>query len=441
MNLFTRSIKYLIRKWKTSLLLLLILFVTSVLVLSGLAVLNAEEEKTEELKEATGTSFSVERNYESGGMETDEKGNTYLTSDAITEEMIEEIASIEGIKGYNATVDSISSILKDGEYLYQTDRYVGDYLVDSQTLSVTNINTQYSNYFTSHIFELVEGEHITQDTENAIIVSEEYAKKNNLKIGDTVTVVNDPMNDDPFVDVEIIGIFRVMGDSADESDDKKIYDLSGYFVYNDYVFLSGDLADKLYVNYDDVGRGQFNVVDFYVENPDNLDSIIQNVQNIKDINWNNFYIYANDEVYQNASSSINNTSTLIIALMVIAIVVSVIIISMIIYMNTKGRRREIGILLSIGKSKAVIISQYILEIFIIAILSFAGSYFFSDMIAGGLGDMFGKISESVVITTEQFITVSVIGMIILITIVISSCSSILKNKPREILSQLDWGDI
>lgn len=437
MNLFTRSIKYLIRKWKTSLLLLLILFVTSVLVLSGLAVLNAEEEKTEELKEATGTSFSVERNYESGGMETDEKGNTYLTSDAITEEMIEEIASIEGIKGYNATVDSISSILKDGEYLYQTDRYVGDYLVDSQTLSVTNINTQYSNYFTSHIFELVEGEHITQDTENAIIVSEEYAKKNNLKIGDTVTVVNDPMNDDPFVDVEIIGIFRVMGDSADESDDKKIYDLSGYFVYNDYVFLSGDLADKLYVNYDDVGRGQFNVVDFYVENPDNLDSIIQNVQNIKDINWNNFYIYANDEVYQNASSSINNTSTLIIALMVIAIVVSVIIISMIIYMNTKGRRREIGILLSIGKSKAVIISQYILEIFIIAILSFAGSYFFSDMIAGGLGDMFGKISESVVITTEQFITVSVIGMIILITIVILSCSSILKNKPREILSQLD----
>ena len=306
MNLFTRSIKYLIRKWKTSLLLLLILFVTSVLVLSGLAVLNAEEEKTEELKEATGTSFSVERNYESGGMETDEKGNTYLTSDAITEEMIEEIASIEGIKGYNATVDSISSILKDGEYLYQTDRYVGDYLVDSQTLSVTNINTQYSNYFTSHIFELVEGEHITQDTENAIIVSEEYAKKNNLKIGDTVTVVNDPMSDDPFVDVEIIGIFRVMGDSADESDDKKIYDLSGYFVYNDYVFLSGDLADKLYVNYDDVGRGQFNVVDFYVENPDNLDSIIQNVQNIKDINWNNFYIYANDEVYQNASSSINN---------------------------------------------------------------------------------------------------------------------------------------
>ena len=120
MNLLKRSILYLFRKWKVSILLLLILFMVVTLTLSGIAVLNAEEQKTEEFKEATGTSFSVERNYESGGMETDEKGNTYLTSDPITDDMIEKIASVEGIKAYNATVDSISSILKDGEYLDPT---------------------------------------------------------------------------------------------------------------------------------------------------------------------------------------------------------------------------------------------------------------------------------------------------------------------------------
>ena len=84
----------------------------------------------------------------------------------------------------------------------------------------------------------MEGEHITPDTENAIIISEAYAEKNNLKLGDTLTVVNDPLSDDPFVDVDVIGIFKVMGDTADESDDKKVYDLSGYFFYNYYVFLS-----------------------------------------------------------------------------------------------------------------------------------------------------------------------------------------------------------
>ena len=84
MNLLKRSFLYLIRKWRISILLLFIIFIVSTLVLSGIAVLNAEEQKTEELKEATGTSFSIERNYGSGGMETDEKGNTYLKSDAIT---------------------------------------------------------------------------------------------------------------------------------------------------------------------------------------------------------------------------------------------------------------------------------------------------------------------------------------------------------------------
>src|SRR5699024_12819551 len=104
-------------------------------------------------------------------------------------------------------------------------------------------------------------------------------------------------------------------------------------------------ADKMYVNYDEGGSGIFIVVDFYVENPENLDSIIQEVQNIKDINWNNFYIYANDEIYQNTQESVDNSSTLIISLIVIAIIVSISVISIIVFMIIIGRRIEIGILL------------------------------------------------------------------------------------------------
>lgn len=437
MGLLKRSFLYLFRKWKISILLLLILFMVVTLTLSGIAVLNAEEQKTEEFKEATGTSFSIERNYGSGGMETDEKGNTYLKSDAITEDMIKEIGSIEGISGYNATVESIACVLKDGKYIpHSKDDLVGWDEVDSHTMSITNINSKYSNYFISNIFELVEGEHITEDTENSIIVSDAYAKKNNLKIGDTLTVVNDPQNDDPFVDVKIIGIFRVITDAVDDSDGKKIYDLAAYFEYNDYVFLSNDLSNKLYVNYDDAGNGVFDVVDFYVSNPENLDSIIQEVKSIKDINWKNFNIYTDDEVYQNTEESVDNSSTLIISLIVIAIIVSISIISIIVFMSIKERRREIGILLSIGKSKAIIMFQFIIEMMIIAGIAFTGSYFFSKLIAGNLGKAFGKVAESVIIQNEQVMMVSVIGIIILLAIVILSCIPIMKRKPRIILTKM-----
>ena len=357
----------------------------------------------------------MERNYGSGGMETDDKGNTYLKSDAITEDMIKEIGSIDGIMGYNATVESISCVLKDGKYIpHSKDDLVGWDEVDSHTMSITNINSKYSNYFISNIFELVEGEHITPDTKNSIIVSDAYAKKNNLKIGDILTVVNDPQNNDPFVDVKIIGIFKVVTDAVDDSDGK-----------------------KLYVNYDDAGNGVYDVVDFYVSNPENLDSIIQKVKNIKDINWKNFNIYTDDEVYKNTQDSVDNSSTLIISLIVIAIIVSISVISIIVFMSIKGRRREIGILLSIGKSKAIIVFQFIIEMLIISAISFTGSYFFSKLIAGSLGNAMGKVAESVIIQNNQFALITGIGIVILLSIVIISCIPIMNKKPRQILSQMN----
>ena len=186
----------------------------------------------------------------------------------------------------------------------------------------------------------------------------------------------------------------------------------------------------------DVGSGNFNVVDFYVENPENLDSIIQEVQNIKDINWNNFYIYANDEIYQNTQESVDNSSTLIISLIVIAIIVSISVISIIVFMSIKGRRREIGILLSIGKSKATIMIQFIIEMLIISAISFTGSYFFSKLIAGNLGQAFGKVAESVIIQNSQFALITGIGIVILLAIVIISCIPIMKRKPRIILTKM-----
>ena len=51
MNLLKRSILYLFRKWKVSILLLLILFMVVTLTLSGIAVLNAEEQKDSAKKE------------------------------------------------------------------------------------------------------------------------------------------------------------------------------------------------------------------------------------------------------------------------------------------------------------------------------------------------------------------------------------------------------
>ena len=61
MTLGTRAILHTARKWKKTLLLFCLLLFITTLVLSGLAIADAQEEQAEELRGTTGASFTVER--------------------------------------------------------------------------------------------------------------------------------------------------------------------------------------------------------------------------------------------------------------------------------------------------------------------------------------------------------------------------------------------
>ena len=61
MNLGIRAILYSARKWKKTLLVFCLLLAITTLVLSGLAIADAQEEQAEEVRGTTGASFTVER--------------------------------------------------------------------------------------------------------------------------------------------------------------------------------------------------------------------------------------------------------------------------------------------------------------------------------------------------------------------------------------------
>ena len=67
MNLGIRAILYSARKWKKTLLVFFLLLAITTLVLSGLAIADAQEEQAEEVRGTTGASFTVERNLSTGG--------------------------------------------------------------------------------------------------------------------------------------------------------------------------------------------------------------------------------------------------------------------------------------------------------------------------------------------------------------------------------------
>ena len=425
MNLGIRAILYSARKWKKTLLVFCLLLAITTLVLSGLAIADAQEEQAEEVRGTTGASFTVERNLSTGGWASG-NGGSYSTQELITDEMLQEISSVDGIAGYDAALVAMPHYYNEsGESL------VNDNVVDIY-YTYGSINTEYNQLFSSGRFELVEGSHITENVKNGLIISKENAERNGLKIGDKITGINDPNNDDPEVDMEIVGFFDIV---ADKNDEATMYDASTLWDYADYAFCSYNAMKEMAVNYEDGSKLQ--EAHFFVEDAAQLDSVIAEVQNISSINWDNFIITANDEVYQNISSALSDTGTLITTLIVVITAVSMVLIILILSMSIRSRKRETGILLAVGIAKPAVILQYVLETLLIAVVAFPLAYLSSKQVAGTLGTLFGKAAENVIVTPEHFMLVAVVGGILLVAAVLASSISTLRLKPKQILAQME----
>ena len=417
MNLGIRAILYTARKWKKTLLIFCLLLSITTLVLSGLAIADAQEEENEELRGVTGASFTVTAN------------NGY-TLNPITDEMIDEIAAIDGIESYNASQWTIVNLFENGNAIeglegqeYTKDLFYGTGCFDSA----------YSPLFLTGALRLTEGHHVTEDN-GGIILYEGVAEKYGLSVGDTLEIKNGNP-DDPLVECKIAGLFEVIADDTDEQ--ATMAKPSTFYDYEEYIFVDMEVMSAVSAPYTASEGNGISSVDFFVSDAARLESIVQEVQGNTFIDWDSYYITVNDEVYERISSSLSDTGTLITTLIIVITVVSMVLIILILSMSVRSRKREMGILLAVGIAKPSVILQYVLETALIAVVAFPLAYLSSRQVAGVIGTLFGKAAENVVVTPQHFALVAVAGGILLIIAVIVSCIPVLRFKPKQILSQME----
>lgn len=430
MNFITRAVLYTARKWKKTLLLFCLLLAITTLVLSGLAIADVQEEQAKEVRGTTGANFTVSRNTATGGWSSN-RGGSYSTQEYLTADKMESIAAINGIEGYNASIRTILCLSdRRGQWLEQMEP-TGHAIVDCQFYSYGCINSKYHSLFLSGAMVMCEGKTIDSSVKNGIVISKDIADKHDLKVGDTIQAVNNPLSDDKTMNLEIVGLFEVV---ADKTDERNNYNESSYYEYTNNAFVSEAAMKKLLENYADVGYAS---ADFFVTDPERLESIIHEVQKIHTIDWNNFLITANDEVYQNISNALSDTATLITTLIAVITAVSMVLIILILSMSVCGRKRETGILLAAGISKPTVVLQYVLETLLIATAAFPLAYLSSRQAAGILGTLFGKTAENVVVTSQHFTLTATVGSVLLIASVLVSCIPVMRLKPKTILSQME----
>lgn len=454
MNFISRAWLYIIRKKGKSILLFIILLVMATFVLTALALGNASNAAQMELRKSLGGSFLIGFDYTENNpylkVESVDGGTLVYSTQQISPELVEQVRSIDGVNYCSATTESLA-------VLPSLDLFAGNIPIEEEFRNSSKIlgtwKSEELSRFTSGQLALTEGRHIMPGDKNKGLISKDLADKNGLKIGDVIQT-------DKGVEIEIVGLF-VPKEIEGINDQVTTYDK----IQN---LIISDLA-TLIANENSPATQGFNELTVSVDDPQNMENIITKVKEIKGVDWKGFAIMVDNEGYENAAFSLQQLSELVSTILIVVLIVSVVILSLILTLWSRTRVHETGILLSLGIRKLSILGQYIAEVLIIAVLAFSFSYFSSNAIAGQMGTILQPEQSAADVQVEEDgisagsrgeagtdmgtqeiempqlqVTVQIqdMGVLFLIGLGIVTVSagissiSVMRLKPREILSKM-----
>lgn len=318
MGTMKRAFLYVTRKKGKSILLFLILLVMATFVLTGLSIEKSSHEAQQSLREALGGEFEVVVDFSENNpyakRENDGEGNVNLyTEYPITQEIIDAVMTVNGIKSYDATTHTLVST--------NLDIFSGNVPMKAEFNNLiyarTVVGTENNSFFQSEKFKLIEGSHITGNENNVAMISKDLAEKNNLKLGDAISLQSDNS-----VDIKIIGIYEIL------KPDSPFENIVTYEVAENQIFIDLHTLQSLFGG---VPVG-FDSVIFYIYDPAQLDNIISEVKNLSSIDWQAFNVTTNNETYLEAADPLQKVQTLVTTMIIVIALVSVIILSLVLTM-------------------------------------------------------------------------------------------------------------
>lgn len=301
MNLAKRACLYLVRKKGKTATLLAFLLVMATLMLTCLSIQSATETANANIKKALMGYFTI---------------NAKQLQTGITEDMLNQILSIDGLSG-NYTLRSYSYANysdADGKPLTINTEDAAQVPEGYENAGriVANTNSDNDSYFTDGGFELIEGTAITSENKNSVLIHEKFAERNGLSVGDIMRLT-DVTDENRSISATVAGIFT----NTKEQDSIGI--APSYDLYDNIVFT--DLSTVSYLLYGTDGETNVQYGDFYVNDPDELDRIMTEVEEIEGVNWDNCTLTRYDNDYQNAKESLAGLQNIVfIAIAVVSVI-------------------------------------------------------------------------------------------------------------------------
>lgn len=420
------AIAYITRKRNRTLIIFIILTIVLSCLYSCLTIKKSSNEIEKTLYESSNSSISITK-----------KDGKYFNVNQFKD--IEKIKEIEKII---IQYDGLAK-LKDAKVVSGEQRINREDLSDEfknvVSFEATN-NTKRNILFSSRVFTIKEGKNIEENDKNSIIVHEEFAKQNNLKLGDEVDLELLDLEKSEEIKSHKFKIIGIFSGKKQETYTGLSSDFSENMVFVDYS-TSQEILNKSENN------KIANKILMYSSSAESTDLALNKLKELK-IDESKYFVQKDSNAFEESLESVSGIKHMIKIMTYSIMLGGIIVLSLILILWLRERIYEIGIFLSIGTSKIQIIMQFIFELLFISIPSIISSLFLGNVlikvIAGGLiNSENSMISGGNLINDSSFmLNITTLGQsyLILISIIVLSVvfasSLILIKKPKEILSKI-----
>lgn len=420
------AIAYITRKRNRTLIIFIIITIVLSCLYSCLTIMKSSNEIEKTLYESSNSSISITK-----------KDGKYFNVNQFKD--IEKIKEVEKII---IQYDGLAK-LKDAKVVSGEQRINREDLSDEfknvVSLEATN-NTKRNILFSSRVFTIKEGKNIEENDKNSIIVHEEFAKQNNLKLGDEVNLELLDIEESGKIKSHKFKIIGIFSGKKQETYTGLSSDFSENMVFVDYS-TSQEILNKSENN------KIANKILMYSSSAESTDLALNKLKELK-IDESKYFVQKDSNAFEESLESVSGIKHMIKIMTYSIMLGGIIVLSLILILWLRERIYEIGIFLSIGTSKIQIIMQFIFELLFISIPSIISSLFLGNVlikvIAGGLiNSENSMISGGNLINDSSFmLNITTLGQsyLILISIIVLSVvfasSLILIKKPKEILSKI-----
>ena len=416
------AIAYITRKKNRTFIIFVILTIVLSCLYSCLTIMKSSNEIEKTLYESSNSSISITK-----------KDGKYFN--------VNQFKDIEKLKEIEEKIIQYDGLakLKDAKVVSGEQRINREDLSDEfknvVSLEATN-NTKRNILFSSGVFTIKEGKNIGENDKNSIIIHEEFAKQNNLKLGDEVDL--------ELLDIEKSGKikshkFKIIGSFSGKKQET-------------YTGLSSDFSENMvFVDYSTsqeiLNKSENNKILMYSGSAESTDLALNKLKELK-IDESKYFVEKDSKAFEESLESVSGIKHIIKIMTYSIMLGGMVVLSLILILWLRERIYEIGIFLSIGTSKIQIIMQFIFELIFISIPSIISSLFLGNVLLKVIVDGFINSEDSIIsggslINNSGFmLNIGALGQsyLILISIIVLSVvfasSLILIKKPKEILSKI-----